>query len=369
MLTLTRGRSRPAPVRPSPASYGRHVKRITRLLCVLILVVSFSWFPGTARACACGALITDSGAGIDAETALIVLDDNVETIDMVMRLTSDASTAAWIMPVPADTTISLGNQEAFATLATVTAPKPVYIEDWIPRLSLGDSGPARDSDGRGPVEVVSVQTVGPFDVTTLNGADAQAVNQWLEQHGFPTRPDIEPVFAQYLGNGWNIAAVKLIPDSTQEHLRTGDLPPLRMKFSTDKPIYPIKLSQRASIEQRIQLYIAAGHRVDASGPYSTETPLQLRFTGAISGTDIGLGDRQWYLTSYGATLSPDLITSDITFTRSATDEPYQATYPVHVYRGDITLAALVIGTTILIAGVYLTIWRRTSRHRKQADSN
>ena len=65
------------------------------------------------------------------------------------------------------------------------------------------SGVGGPKEGAAPgVQVVDVQTVGPFEVTTLQGTSAAAVNEWLETNGFPARKEVETTFQEYLDAGW-----------------------------------------------------------------------------------------------------------------------------------------------------------------------
>ena len=339
------------------------MRKCTLVLCSLLLAAVFTWWPSTARACACGALVTESGASIDGETALIVHDKGTETIDMVMSLNGEASSAAWIMPVPGGTQVSLGNREVFDRLHTITAPKPRYVYDWTP----GFGGAAKDRGpmaGAGGVTVLRTQVVGPFEVTTLDGTSASSVNSWLVDHGYPSRDALEPTFQGYLDDGWNIVAVKLVPGADATLLAAEGLDALRMTFATDRPIYPIKLSQHAQVEQRLRLYVAARHRMDASDPTSSSSGLPLRFAGAVPGREIGLGDGPWFLTAYQATLFPSDISTDIAFTRSATDEPYQATYTVVVPVGSYALLALFGLGAIAAVAVPLVLLLRGGRRRQ-----
>ena len=70
------------------------MKNSLRIALGVLFVVAMSWLPAPAQACACGALVTDSAAGINAETAFVVMDGGRERIDMVMHLDGEASAAA-----------------------------------------------------------------------------------------------------------------------------------------------------------------------------------------------------------------------------------------------------------------------------------
>lgn len=60
-----------------------------------------------ARACACGAVITDDDSHIRGETALIVDKGSSKELYLVMLLNGTPSEAAWIMPLPTVSDVSL----------------------------------------------------------------------------------------------------------------------------------------------------------------------------------------------------------------------------------------------------------------------
>ena len=240
------------------------MKNFLRITLGLLFIVATSWLPSPAQACACGALVTDSDANINAETAFVVMNDGRERIDMVMHLDGEASTAAWIMPLPPGGKVSLGDKDVFDRLKELTKPRPRYVPQFLPdsRDRGPQSGVGGPKDGAAPgVQVVDVQTVGPFEVTTLQGTSAAAVNDWLKTNGFPARKEVETTFQEYLDAGWQITATRLTPGGDSAALSNG-LDSLRMEFPTDEPIYPIKLSRHARTRQGVKLFVLADHRMD-----------------------------------------------------------------------------------------------------------
>lgn len=106
------------------------------------------------------------------------------------------------------------------------------------------------------------------------------------------------------------------------------LPPMRLTFETDTPVYPMRPSATAEREQPLRLYVPADHRMDIGNPAPEGAAPDLTFAGevrpdpqypALSATLTG----PRFLTRYDAEPRPKLITDDIRFTRSATDEPHR----------------------------------------------
>ncbi len=308
------------------------MKNASRFCLGLLFIVATSWLPAPAQACACGALVTDSAANINAETAFVVMADGRERIDMVMHLDGEASTAAWIMPLPPGGKVSLGDKDVFDRLKQLTTPRPRHVLQFLPDFRGGGprSGTDNSKAGAAPgVQVVDVQTVGPFEVTTLQGTSAAAVNDWLETNGFPTRHEVEPTFQEYLDAGWQITATRLTPGDDSAALSNG-LDSLRMEFPTTEPIYPIKLSRHAQTRQGVRLFVLADHRMDAQGPTSSSHDLNVTFAGKVPTAEVGLGDGERYLTALEGNFEPTKISDDIRFTQADSDEEHIPTYEVAI---------------------------------------
>ena len=218
--------------------------------------------------------------------------------------------AAWIMPLPPGGKVSLGDKDVFGRLKELTKPRPRYVPQFLPDSRDGgpQSGVDGPKEGAAPgVQVVDVQTVGPFEVTTLQGTSAAAVNEWLSANGFPARKEVETTFQEYLDAGWQITATRLTPGGDSAALSNG-LDSLRMEFPTDEPIYPIKLSRHARTRQRVKLFMLAE------------------------------------------------ITDDIRFTQADSDEEYVPTYDVDIPVWKAYPALLLVG---VLAWLIIRRYRRT----------
>ena len=334
------------------------MKNSLRIALGVLFVVAMSWLPAPAQACACGALVTDSAAGINAETAFVVMDGGRERIDMVMHLDGEASAAAWIMPLPPGGKVSLGDKDVFDRLKNLTKPRPRYVPQFLPDSRVGrpQSGSDGSREGAPPgVQVVDIQTLGPFEVTTLQGTSAAAVNDWLGANGFSARKDVEPTFQEYLDAGWQITATRLTPESGAAALSNG-LDSLRMEFPTDEPIYPIKLSQHAQTRQGVKLFVLADHRMDAQGPTSSSRDLNVKFAGKVPAGEVGLGDGERYLTALEGSFEPMEISDDIRFAQADSDEEYIPTYKVDIPLWKAYPVLLLVGA---FAWLIIRRYRRT----------
>ena len=62
-----------------------------------------------------------------------------------------------------------------------------------------------------PVTVTKAATVGPCETVQLHATDASALDAWLADGGFVIPADVRPVIDQYVGEGFDFLAVKLLP--------------------------------------------------------------------------------------------------------------------------------------------------------------
>lgn len=321
---------------PTRSPHSMHLPRPVSVLVRTLLALVLSgilWFtPRPAVACACGALVDNTDSHVTGETSLLTWNSGHETITMMMKMASSAPDAAWIMPAPEGTDVTLGSDTPFTALATDSQPRVEHVKDWTPTLSgldrIGHNGArAGDSENSAGVEVESTTVLGPYQVVTLSGNDASAVNDWLIDNGYPDRSDLITPFQGYLDQGWRILAVKLVPQNPDEEF-DGTLPPMNLSFDAPEPVYPIRLSSMATRIQELRLYVVADHKLDISRQAAPDEPLDLFFSGRVKASDAGLdtgfdGSDEVWLTTYDGYLDSSSITDDYTFAQASSDEGYQ----------------------------------------------
>ncbi|MFJ1673802.1 DUF2330 domain-containing protein [Streptomyces sp. NPDC088251] len=242
-----------------------------------------------AYACGCGAMVP-SGAtrvSVDRETSVVDWDGRTEQIVMRLTVRGDAPEAAWVMPVPHRASVELGDPSLFSELAALTAPVQAtrhYFwprsDDW-PFAGSGSSadGVGAPSAGAPPVRVVGRERLGPFDVARLAATDPEALQTWLADNGFELPDRLATALKPYADRKWEYVAIRLAPKDGNSPLG-GDLDPLRLRFTSDRPVYPMRLSKLASTPQQLGLYVLAAHRMEPRGAIGGEAP-QVTYAGRI----------------------------------------------------------------------------------------
>lgn len=343
---------------------------IARLLVLpLVAVGVLIAGPGVAGACACGAVLADERLEPGQETALVQLTGDTEAVTLNLATRTEATKAAFLMPVPDRARFELADAEVFADLDAVSRPRVEYQDI----TTDGDGG---GSGAAGPqaapdVTVTDHTEVGPFEVAQLTGTDSTAVTRWLAGNQFELPTDLAGALTPYLAEGWHIVAVQLKPDAVGTTFADG-LPSMRMTFRTDEPVYPMRLSATADHLQPLRLYVLADHRMDVTGPSPGAVEPQLTYANRLRETDLAdrpalaeLVSGPRYLTRYDATFEPDTITEDIHLARAENDEPYRAVVVQYRYvSGDATSVlawVAIVGGTLVLLTVGFVLWRQAKR--------
>ncbi len=207
-----------------------------------------------------------------------------------------------------------------------------------------------------PVDVLSNQRIGPFDVTRLAADDPTALATWLSDKGFPHPDGLDRNLAPYVADGWEVVAIQLVPAEQGESL-TGDLQPLRLSFATDSLVYPMRLSRSATMPQFVDLYVLADHRMDPTATPVAGVQPSLAFAGRVEKADVSaalapyVGDGAFLTRWTDHIFDPAAIDGDYVFAPASTDSAYQQVIYRTRNRGDITglllLAAVVAGGVVV----------------------
>lgn len=121
----------------------------------------------------------------------------------------------------------------------------------MPPLGLS-GGMSIDFEG---VVVHDVQTVGSYDLQTLEAETPDALDKWLSTNGFAVlSPDEKVVVADYIKEDWYFVASKLRRDDESGYIRPH---PLAMSFKTNKPVYPFRLTALTDSDVYLELYVIA----------------------------------------------------------------------------------------------------------------
>ncbi|MET9596437.1 DUF2330 domain-containing protein [Streptomyces sp. NPDC006459] len=311
------------------------MKRRIAVLLFALLATQLGSLVNPAYACGCGAMIPDgqSRIGVDRETSVVRWDGRTEQIVMRFSVGGDAHRAAWIMPVPGRATVELGDSRMFDELGRLTRPEHrtrSYFwprdRDWPFDPTTEDMAGAPAPGSAPPVGVVGREQLGDFDVARLTATDPDALRNWLESNGFKLPDRLATEVKPYVDQKWEYVAVRLAPRDQGKPLR-GDLDPLRIRFESDRLVYPMRLSRMARTPQSLGLYVLADHRMEPGSPIGGSAP-EVTFAGTIHPETGPLselaGAEPVFLTAIDQRFPvPERIDADHELRATAADTPYR----------------------------------------------
>jgi hypothetical protein len=163
------------------------------------------------------------------QTNIVIWDEAHHTEHFIRNASfkSGATDFGFIAPTPGKPELSQASNRAFYTLAAL---QPVILRRAFAR-SYAKESMMRSS---AVVQVIQEADVAGYHATTLKSPDAHAINDWMNEHGYVSTPEVEEWAERYCSRGWYLTAFKVV-DKSKLIASTGTV---RMSFKTDNPYNP-----------------------------------------------------------------------------------------------------------------------------------
>ncbi len=219
-----------------------------------LLVSQLLW---ASDASACGGCFPPPSAEpsqVVGHRMIVSLSNEKTTLWDQITYTGEPESFAWVLPIHGQVDIALSSDALFGVLEEATkvyvyAQPPPCAADGCPSTNSGSTFTSSTSSGSGGVTVIATETVGPYETVQLSSTDPAALSTWLETHGYDIPNDISPVIADYVNEGFNFLALKLVPGQGVNSMRpvrittmgAGLSLPLRMVAAGTGAITPITL--------------------------------------------------------------------------------------------------------------------------------
>ncbi|MCA9541353.1 MAG: DUF2330 domain-containing protein, partial [Myxococcales bacterium] len=208
----------------------------TSFLALLALVATPS------AAFACGGFFCNNSQPVNqsAERILFAPDGSEIHMHVQVAYSGPPQDFGWLLPVPAGVQVELGTEMLFTALDLQYGPRfrmnAIFDGDCAPPPApLADGDPSNEgAGGRGGVQVLSREPLGPYDRAILAADDVQVLRTWLDDNGYQIPEAIDAKLAPYIQAGAVFVAIKLLPDND-----VGDLVPLRLTFPAPRAVIPI----------------------------------------------------------------------------------------------------------------------------------
>lgn len=197
-----------------------------------------------------------------AQEAIIVFHGSenpgeaIQDLVLKIQVEGEAERFAWVVPFPNEPKIVKEDPRLFKELFD-------YVEarNYRPKKSKSNTkdaeGSAQPESDRKPVDVLSRQIVGDFDVAVVRENEKGGLNPWLEKEGFQTLENADDVLDFYRSKKYVYACVKVNSKAlaTQKSIESH---PLRFTFQTggrDGIYFPMKMTSLQTEPFDVNLYV------------------------------------------------------------------------------------------------------------------
>ncbi len=162
--------------------------------------------------------------------------------------TGEPSSFAWVLPIKGIVDVGLSSDALFQNLAIdtqVNISSPPISCPPPPQCTSSGFGSASAAGGFGsgggspmppPVTVISQSVVGPYEQVQLHSSDPAALGDWLSAHNFVIPDDVKPIINDYVSEGFDFLALKLVPGKAVTAMR-----PVRVTMPGASPVLPLRM--------------------------------------------------------------------------------------------------------------------------------
>ena len=252
------------------------------LICSSILISMFAVITNLS-ADGCFFRVKGEQVGNKAESpnqrALIIHDNNKETLVVQVKYQGDVEKFSWVLPVPSipeENSITTVSDSIFTHLHDRTQPKLfIYSTRNYGKGSM-DAGSNSDAEiyQETGVNVWENLQVGPYEIAVISSPTSQALINWLIENGYDFPEQANQIIEFYTQKNWYFVAMRVSVANQLEKSNStyqAGLPAIKMTFKSEKPVFPLRISELTSAkENEIELYVAAKHRMICES-YNTGT--------------------------------------------------------------------------------------------------
>jgi hypothetical protein len=251
--------------------------------------------------------------------------EKMETFTVQPKFEGNALDFGMVIPTPTQPKLHEMPRDFFKHLAVYTIMKQrqspqsklMYLGRNLRREldQLRQQGQKADNADRGgsaaprpKVIVLDAGIVGSLDYKVISAERADDLFAWLKEHKYSYSGD-EATLNHYIQKKWLFTVMKI--DTAQMKRNKdgsfdGEVTPTRFQFSSDKLVYPLKITQISVREKTEALfYIQAPYKVDLQGDMTyqyTWIPMLQAATGCTPGGIKG-GGEEW-VKAFGAQVPP-----------------------------------------------------------------
>lgn len=311
------------------------------------------------------------------QTVLIIWDAATKTEHFIRQASfkSAADDFGFLVPTPTQPELAESGNEAFPLLRKLTEPDVQKVPRPNGGMGCGCSkstvavGVARDE-----VRILEEKLVAGFQAVVLEATSADALVQWLKEHGYAFSPAVEAWARPYVEGGWKITALRVAKEKEGPPSQTVAASSLRLSFKTDRPLFPY----REPDDQGQTAALGASHRLlriyfVSDARYQGELTREVPWTGQVAwANQLSAADRSkildmlklpdttgpapWWLTEFEDHWPYKVAPADLYFARATDQVPVKRQPIVEYVRAgwptDVTVYAMAA------VMVVPPLWRR-----------
>jgi hypothetical protein len=209
------------------------MRRSTLVLGLFVAACTLGFLAaGEREAAACGGCFhppTQVASDITDERMLLSVSSKQTTLYDQIRYQGNPSSFAWVLPIHGTVDVGLSADVLFGSVDALTATQITPPPQNCPpppsncqfASAFGAAAPSDGDSANGGVVVTKQQNVGPYSTVQLHVTEptGAALNTWLADNGFQIPADVKPIIAQYVAEGFDFLAMKLLPNQGIQAMR------------------------------------------------------------------------------------------------------------------------------------------------------
>lgn len=292
-----------------------------------------------------------------SQVAILRHDANagIEELILQVQFFGETRDFAWIVPVPSIPEIATADPEIFRECDLLTAPiNRTRDRGW----GCGGDYDVYTQPADGDLTIYSEETVGIYQTLTVGSDDATILADSLSAWGYLHEGNSElmrDVLDHYIEQSWVFVAMRIDTtqalDPVEEGLWYGALDPIGLRFETEQPVYPLRISVISADHQTdLRLFAITHQRVDFEGA-------KTEYANAIDAIELRNIRNQYpmlatllsegsFLTRLYARIGPEQMNDDLYLKPAATNEEFR---PIRYYAAipSLDFLLLFLGAAVL----------------------
>jgi uncharacterized protein DUF2330 len=229
--------------------------------------------------------------------------EQLESFTVQPRFEGNAADFGMVIPTPARPRLAEMPRDFFKELAVFTILKPMPLDKYKPILPVFAAAPGGavtdKAAGNSSVKVIEAGVVGSLDYKIITAERADDLFAWLKENRYQYSGD-EKTLDYYIQKRWFFTVMKIDPKQMKratDGSYTGDVTPTRFTFTSERLIYPLRITQISVPGQTEALfYVQAPYKMDLPGSFSYQyswSPMWLQAAGYAIPEKLTAQEKRW----------------------------------------------------------------------------